>query len=113
MNQRRMKRYSIFVETKAESDPIRADGIAVNFSYQGVGLCSLTPLPIDSKVRLTFRFNDEQGNAHSESILGIVRWARSFGPLQTSGIEFSSPLDEENHFVTLSQIEMAKELENQ
>jgi hypothetical protein len=48
---------------------------------------------------------------HSESINGVVRWAKNFGHLQTGGIEFSEPLSEESHFVTLSHIEMAKDLE--
>lgn len=35
MIQRRLKRYSLFIETKIESSDFRTDGVAVNFSYNG------------------------------------------------------------------------------
>lgn len=111
MKQRKLRRYSIFVEAKIESNDFRVHGVAVNFSYKGVGVCCLTPLAVKSEVSLTFYFNDEQGKVHSESINGIIRWAKNFGHLQTGGIEFSEELSEENHFVILSHIEMAKEFE--
>lgn len=111
MNQRRLKRYSIFIETKIESNDFRTHGVAVNFNHKGVGLCCLTPLRVKNDILLTFFFNDEQGTIHSESIKGIIRWAKTFGPLQTGGVEFSETLSEENHFVTLSHIEMTKEAE--
>lgn len=111
MKQRKLRRYSIFVEAKIESNDFSVHGVAVNFSYKGVGVCCLTPLAPKSEVSLTFYFNDEQGAVHSESVNGIIRWAKNFGHIQTGGIEFSEELSEENHFIILSHIEMAKEFE--
>lgn len=111
MNQRKLRRYSIFIEAKIESNDFRVHCVAVNFSYKGVGLCCLTPLAVKSEVLLTFHFNDEQGKVHSESVKGVIRWAKNFGPLQTAGVEFSEALSEDHHFVTLSHIEKAKEFE--
>jgi hypothetical protein len=111
MKQRKLRRYSIFIEAKLESNDFRVHGVAVNFSYKGVGLCCLTPLAVKSEVLLTFFFNNEQGAVHSESVKGVIRWAKNFGHLQTGGVEFTEELSEDSHFVILSHIEMAKEFE--
>lgn len=111
MTQRRLRRYNLFIEVKVEGDSLRAHGVAVNFSYKGVGICCLSPLQLKTDVLLTFYFVDEKGAILSETIKGVVRWAKNFGHLQTGGVEFTEELNEENHFLTLSHLELVKELE--
>lgn len=112
MTQRRPRRYNLFIEVKIEGKDMRAHGVAVNFSYKGVGICSLSPLPPNTEAVLTFYFPDERGAILSEIAKGVIRWTRNFGHLQTGGIEFIEPLNEDTNFLTLSHIELVKELED-
>lgn len=112
MTQRRPRRYNLFIEVKAEGKDLRAHGVAVNFSYKGVGICTLSPLQPNTEVLLTFYFVDEKGSILTETIKGIIRWTKNFGHLQTGGVEFTEPLNEETNFLALSHIELVKEFED-
>ncbi|GEM_PF-6491201 len=115
MTQRRPRRYNLFVEVKIEGiegNDLRAHGVAVNFNYRGVGVCCLSPLQMGAEVLLTFYFIDEKDSVLTETARGTIRWTKNFGHLQTGGVEFSKPLHEESHFLTLSHIELVKEFED-
>ena len=112
MTPRRPRRYNLFIEVKVEGDHLRAHGVAVNFNDKGVGICCLSPLRINSDALLTFYFVDEKEAILSETIKGTIRWTKNFGHLQTGGVEFTEAPNEEDHFITLSHIEMVKEFEN-
>jgi hypothetical protein len=113
MNQRKVRRYSLFIEAKLESKGIRVNGVAVNLSARGVGICCLTPIQIGSEATITLHFYDKREGLLAESAQGTVKWTQSFESLNAAGIEFSHDLNEEDHFLILSHIEILKEFENQ
>jgi hypothetical protein len=112
MNQRKVKRYSLFIEARLESGGSQINGVAVNLSARGVGICCLTPIQIGSKAVITLYFHDKREGLLSESIQGTVKWSHDFKTLNAAGIEFSGDLSEEDHFLILSHIELIKEYES-
>jgi hypothetical protein len=113
MNQRKVRRYSLFIEARLESRGNRINGVAVNLSAKGVGICCLTPIQIGSEAVITLYFHDKREGLLSESVQGKIKWTETFGTLSAAGIEFSRDLNEEDHFLILSHIEILKEFENQ
>lgn len=113
MNQRKVRRYSLFIEAKLESKGIAVTGVAVNLSARGIGICCLTPIQIGSEATATLHFYDKREGLLAESVQGTIKWTQNFGGLHAAGIEFSRDLNEEDHFLILSHIEIMKEFENQ
>ena len=112
MNQRKIRRYSLFIEARLESREVQVIGVAVNLSSRGVGICCLTPIHMESEVVITLYFHDKREGVLSESVGGMIKWAQNFGTLNAAGIEFSADLNEEDHFLILSHIELVKEFED-
>jgi hypothetical protein len=65
-----------------------------------------------SPVSLTFYFHDKKSGTLYETVQGVVRWGEKLGKLFMVGVEFSAPLNEEDNFLILSHIELAKEFED-
>ena len=108
LNRRKLKRYSIYVETDIDAQDKRTEGVTVNFSFTGVCICSLSPFGAKASVFLTFYFQDKKAGILYESVQGVVQWEQKFGRLFMVGVQFPAPLNEENHFLILSHIELAK-----
>lgn len=113
MNQRKIKRYTLFIEARIESEGARISGVAVNLNSKGIGICCLTPIQIGSKAVITLYFHDKKEGLLSESARGTIKWAQTFGSLNAAGMEFSEELNEEDHFLILSHIELVKDFEAQ
>lgn len=112
MNQRKVRRYSLFIEARLEAKGVQINGVAVNLSARGVGICCLSPTQMGSEAVITLFFYDKREGLLSESVRGTIKWTQTFGTLNAAGIEFSGDLNEEDHFLILSHIEIVKEFED-
>jgi len=109
VSKRQLQRYNIYIETAMETQGHRTEGVTVNVSHAGVCVCCLSPVGAKTHVSLTFYFQDKRAGMLFESVAGVVRWEQKFGRLFMVGVEFYAPLNEENHFLILSHIELTKE----
>ena len=113
MKRRDTKRYtgSFFIEIKWKSKGETGEGVAINLSRTGVGICCLIPLEAGSEVTIIFHFEDEQKFKALESVKGVVKWVQKMGPFFTTGVRWADEVKEQDIFLILSQIELAKEFE--
>lgn len=83
--------------------------MTVNLSPTGACVCCLSPFGAKAPVSMTFYFQDKRAGVLYESVAGVVRWEQKFGRLFMVGAQFHDPLNEEDHFLILSHIELTKE----
>lgn len=109
MSNRQLPRHTVFIETKIQAQGHQTEGVTVNVSTTGVCICGLSPFGAKSPVTLTFYFQDKRAGMLFESVPGVVQWEQKFGRLFMVGVQFNAPLNEEDHFLILSHIELTKE----
>lgn len=111
MNKRGNQRYTgnHFIQVQWKSGGNSAEGVATNLSRTGAGICCVTSIETGSEITITFHFEDEQKSKVLESVKGVVKWSRKLGSLYTAGVEWMADVNEEDIFLALSQIELAKE----
>ncbi|HSG05286.1 MAG TPA: PilZ domain-containing protein, partial [Nitrospiria bacterium] len=107
---RKKKRYpgSFHVEVNCAAHGTPQGGVAVNIGEKGVGISGTKPLEPGSEVSITFHFDNSPGKKTTETVKGIVKWNQKMGPYYTSGVELEEPVNGNDHFMILSQIQMAK-----
>ncbi len=109
MSTRKLQRYNIYLEAAIEAQGHRIEGVTVNLSSTGVCFCCLSPSGAKAPVSMTFYFQDKRAGILYESVSGVVRWEQKFGRLFMVGAQFHAPLNEDDHFLILSHIELTKE----
>lgn len=109
MSTRKLQRYNIFLEAAIEAQGHRIEGVTVNISPTGACFCCLSPVGARTPVSMTFYFQDKRAGVLYESVQGVVRWEQKFGRLFMVGAQFNAPLNEDDHFLILSHIELTKE----
>ena len=106
---RKLPRYNIYIETAVEAQGHRVEAVTVNANPKGVCCCCLTPFGAKAPVSITFYFQDKRAGILYESVSGVVQWEQKFGRLFMVGVQFNAPLNENDHFLILSHIELTKE----
>ena len=109
MSRRQLPRHNVFIETAIEARGQRIEGVTVNASSTGVCICCLSPVGAKAPISLTFYFQDKRAGMLFESVSGVVHWEQKFGRLFIVGAQFQAPLNEDDHFLILSNIELTKE----
>jgi hypothetical protein len=110
VSRRPLPRYSIYLEATIEARGERSEGVTVNLSATGACVCCLGPMGAKAPVSITFYFRDARAGLLFESIAGVVKWEQKFGRLFMVGVQFQAPLNEDEHFLLLSHIELTKDV---
>jgi hypothetical protein len=107
-DKRQHKRFPVnqFITAKFAGDPQ-----TMNLNKTGVCVCGLLPFAENGNVDLTFHFKQGPEQESLEQVSGVVKWAVQLGTFHTAGIQFSALLSEEDQFLTVALIELAKEFE--
>jgi hypothetical protein len=112
-DKRHHKRYPVnqFITAKFSGEPESKECLAMNLNRTGVCVCGLVPFSQNGEVELTFHFRQDKDGETVERIPGVVKWAVQLGIFHTAGIQFAFPLNEEDHFLTVALIELAKDFD--
>jgi len=109
-DKRKRKRYpgNFHVEVNCAAYGTPEGSVAVNIGDKGVGIKGEKPLDPGSEVSITFHFDDGKGDKAHETVEGIVKWNKKMGPYYASGVELKKEVNGNDHFLILSQIQIAK-----